>query len=133
MTDSFKTNMALPGDVVAHKTGEHGKESEAEKMREKLGRGIKSNDDVMLRVKEADQMTGTWFSDPGKMGGEGTGPAGVDRRNMARDEDVADVMLRVKEADQMTGMWFIDPGKMGGEGTSPAGVGGDNKDRGKDN
>lgn len=32
------------------------------------------DDDVMVRVKEADQSTGQWFNDVGKLGEEGTGP-----------------------------------------------------------
>ena len=41
--------------------------------RTKLGGGESEEDDVMLRVKEADQMTGQAFNDVGPMGEEGTG------------------------------------------------------------
>lgn len=67
----------MPEDVVTRKRGDHDVSNDArdDKMREK------SEDDIMLRVKDADEMTGTGFTDPGKMGGEGTGPAGSDRKD----------------------------------------------------
>jgi hypothetical protein len=69
MTESLKEKMTLPEDVVARKRGEHGGSDDVHynKMQDK------EEDDIMLHVKEADQMTGTGFPDPGKMGGEGTG------------------------------------------------------------
>jgi len=39
----------------------------------KAGDAGSKEDDVMLRVKEADQMTGQAFNDVGPMGEEGTG------------------------------------------------------------
>ena len=41
--------------------------------RTKLGGDEPEEEDVMLRVKDADQMTGEAFNDVGPMGEEGTG------------------------------------------------------------
>lgn len=107
MTEAFKEKMTMPTDVIEQKLAER------KGMPRDAGRGEALNaDDVMMRVKEADQMTGTGFNDVGKMGEEGTG-----MKAALRADDEEDVMLRVKAADQMTGQAFNDVGPMGEEGT----------------
>ncbi|KAF3327027.1 hypothetical protein FCM35_KLT07145 [Carex littledalei] len=80
MTESIKEKMTLPEDIVARKKGQYGGGDEVrdDKMRERESRG---EEDTMLRVKDADQMTGTFSTDPGKMGGEGKGPADAKKSN----------------------------------------------------
>ncbi|KAJ3684613.1 hypothetical protein LUZ61_013777 [Rhynchospora tenuis] len=117
--DSFKEAMTLPEDIVTRERGEHVGSDEVRhgKSQEKPERESRDEDDIMMRVKEADQMTGTGFNDPGKMWGEGTGHPKLQEKLEGEPMDEDDIMLRVKDADQMTGTGFNDPGKMGGEGT----------------
>ncbi|KAJ1689277.1 hypothetical protein LUZ63_013432 [Rhynchospora breviuscula] len=119
MPQSVESAMTLPEDIVARKRREHGGGDKVrhDKSQEEPERESKDEDDIMMRVKEADQMTGTGFNDPGKMGGEGTGHPKLQEKLEGESMDENDVMLRVKDADQMTGSGFNDPGKMGGEGT----------------
>ncbi|KAJ4787301.1 Embryonic protein DC-8 [Rhynchospora pubera] len=119
MPESFEEAMTLPEDIVVRKKGEHGggDNVQHDKSQEEPERKSRDEDDIMMRVKEADQMTGTGFNDPGKMGGEGTGHPKLQGKLEGESMDEDDVMLRVKDADQMTGTAFNDPGKMGGEGT----------------
>ncbi|KAF8724225.1 hypothetical protein HU200_021246 [Digitaria exilis] len=56
-------------DAAAEKARE-AREAAAEKAE---GANEEEEEDVMLRVKAADQMTGQAFNDVGPMGGEGTG------------------------------------------------------------
>jgi hypothetical protein len=106
LTQAFKEKMTMPTDVVQQKLAAA-----------RSGRGdAHDEDDVMTRVKDADQMTGTGFNDVGKMGEEGTGMKAA----LRADEEEEDVMLRVKAADHMTGQMFNDVGKMGEEGTGMA-------------
>lgn len=73
MTESIKEKMTLPEDIGARKRGQYdgGDEVRDDKMRDRESR----DEEIMLHVKDADQMTGTFSTDPGKMGGEGMGPA----------------------------------------------------------
>jgi hypothetical protein len=65
LTQAFKEKMTMPTDVVQQKL-----------TAARAGRGdAHDEDDVMTRVKDADQMTGTGFNDVGKMGEEGSGMA----------------------------------------------------------
>ncbi|CAL4957210.1 unnamed protein product [Urochloa decumbens] len=69
-TGAFGEKMVMPTDVVERKQAEvagGGREAAAG-----IG-GDESGEDVMLRVKAADQMTGQAFNDVGVMGEEGTG------------------------------------------------------------
>ncbi|XP_078152188.1 uncharacterized protein LOC144547417 isoform X1 [Carex rostrata] len=74
VTESIKEKMTMPEDIGARKRGQYdgGDEVRDDKMRDRESR---DEEDIMLRVKHADQMTGTFSTDPGKMGGEGMGPA----------------------------------------------------------
>lgn len=67
MTESIKEKMTLPEDIGARKRGQYdgGDEVWDDKMRDRESR---DEEDIMLRVKDADQMTGTFSTDPGKMG-----------------------------------------------------------------
>lgn len=67
MTESIKEKMTLPEDIGARKRGQYdgGDEVRDDKMRDRESR---DEEDIMLRVKDADQMTGTFSTDPGKMG-----------------------------------------------------------------
>uniref|UniRef100_A0A453EQV1 Uncharacterized protein n=1 Tax=Aegilops tauschii subsp. strangulata TaxID=200361 RepID=A0A453EQV1_AEGTS len=68
LTEAFKEKMTMPTDVIERKLAERkGTPTDASR-----GEAL-NTDDVMMRVKEADQMTGTGFNDVGKMGEEGTG------------------------------------------------------------
>jgi hypothetical protein len=69
---AFGEKMVMPTDVVERKRAEAaGGGSEAAAAG--TGGGAESGEDVMLRVKAADQMTGQMFNDVGLMGEEGTG------------------------------------------------------------
>ena len=111
MTQAFKEKLTMPTDVVEQKLAET-------RGGGATGRGDAQHDedDVMTRVKAADQMTGMGFNDVGKMGGEVTGLKAA----LRADDEGEDVMLRVKAADQMTGTGFNDVGLMGEEGTGMA-------------
>jgi hypothetical protein len=73
-TGAFGEKMVMPTDVVERKRAEaaagggDGEAAAASPPAPGIG-----DDDVMLRVKEADQMTGQAFNDVGPMGEEGTG------------------------------------------------------------
>nr|CAB3472852.1 unnamed protein product [Digitaria exilis] len=70
---AFGEKMVMPTDVVEHKRAEvagAGREAAAPAAGDG---GDEAEEDVMLRVKAADQMTGQAFNDVGPMGGEGTG------------------------------------------------------------
>lgn len=115
LTEAFKEKMTMPTDVVQHKLAEaRGGAGGRKGMAPPTAHD--EDDDVMTRVKAADQMTGTAFNDVGKMGEEGTGTGMKTALRAGADED-DDVMLRVKAADHMTGQAFNDVGKMGEEGT----------------
>uniref|UniRef100_A0ACD5VNQ5 Uncharacterized protein n=1 Tax=Avena sativa TaxID=4498 RepID=A0ACD5VNQ5_AVESA len=121
LTQAFKEKMTMPTDVIEQKLAQ-GRDGGGMKGTG-AGRGDADDEnDVMTRVKAADQMTGTWFNDVGKMGEEGTGiKEGTDMKAALRAaDDDEDVMLRVKAADHMTGQMFNDVGKMGEEGTGMA-------------
>jgi hypothetical protein len=115
LTQAFKEKMTMPTDVIEQKLAEaRGGGDGTKGMPTAAGRGdAHDEDDVMTRVKAADQMTGTGFNDVGKMGEEGTGMKAA----LRADDEEEDVMLRVKAADQMTGQMFNDVGLMGEEGT----------------
>nr|CAB3476902.1 unnamed protein product [Digitaria exilis] len=70
---AFGEKMVMPTDVVEQKRAEAagaGREAAAPAAGDG---GDEAEEDVMLRVKAADQMTGQAFNDVGPMGGEGTG------------------------------------------------------------
>uniref|UniRef100_J3KYR8 Uncharacterized protein n=1 Tax=Oryza brachyantha TaxID=4533 RepID=J3KYR8_ORYBR len=86
-TEAFKQKMTMPEDVVEQKqraVAAGGKGAGATTAtatttgRSSGGEG--EAEDVMLRVKAADQMTGQAFNDVGKMGEEGTGMDGAGAR-----------------------------------------------------
>ncbi|RLN24559.1 hypothetical protein C2845_PM07G06570 [Panicum miliaceum] len=75
---AFGEKMVMPTDVVERKRAEAagGKGTGGEAAATTAmtgGRGGEPEEDVMLRVKAADQMTGQAFNDVGAMGEEGTG------------------------------------------------------------
>ena len=72
---AFREKMVMPTDVVERKRAEVAGAGEAAAATAMTGgRGDEpEEEDVMLRVKDADQMTGQAFNDVGPMGEEGTG------------------------------------------------------------
>jgi len=72
---AFREKMVMPTDVVEWKRAEAATGGEAAATTATTGgRGDEpEEEDVMLRVKDADQMTGQAFNDVGPMGEEGTG------------------------------------------------------------
>ena len=72
---AFREKMVMPTDVVERKRAEAATGGEAAATTTTTrGRGDEpEEEDVMLRVKDADQMTGQAFNDVGPMGEEGTG------------------------------------------------------------
>ncbi|KAG2588010.1 hypothetical protein PVAP13_5NG188400 [Panicum virgatum] len=79
----FREKMVMPTDMVERKRVEAATGGEAAATTATTGgRGDEpEEEDVMLRVKDVDQMTGQAFNDVGPMGEEGTG---MPRRRYAR-------------------------------------------------
>jgi hypothetical protein len=79
MAGTFAEKMVMPTDVVERKRAEAAGGGDREAAAASPAPGIDDDrepaeeEDVMLRVKAADQMTGQAFNDVGKMGEEGTG------------------------------------------------------------
>lgn len=67
-----KANARGVADAAMGKASET-KDAAADRTGNSMAGGAESEEDVMLRVKAADQMTGQAFNDVGTMGEEGTG------------------------------------------------------------
>jgi hypothetical protein len=80
--EAFRQKMTMPEDVVEQKRAEAAaggnKGTAAATATATNTGGEAAAEEVMMRVKAADQMTGQAFNDVGKMGEEGTGMAAGD-------------------------------------------------------
>uniref|UniRef100_A0A0D9UZL9 Uncharacterized protein n=1 Tax=Leersia perrieri TaxID=77586 RepID=A0A0D9UZL9_9ORYZ len=72
-TEAFKQKMTMPEDVVEEKKKHGGGGERGTATAMTTGGEGGTAEEVMMRVKDADQMTGQMFNDVGMMGEEGTG------------------------------------------------------------